>query len=98
MSHLDVFVVGDCATLRDAPHPKSGVYALRHGEVLIQNLRNLVAGIPLVPYNPQKRALSLVTCGRRYAIAEWGGWTTEGWWVWWWKDRIDRRWIRTFES
>jgi pyridine nucleotide-disulfide oxidoreductase family protein len=98
ISHLDVFVAGDCATLRDAPHPKSGVYALRHGEVLIQNLRNLVAGMPLVPYKPQKRALSLVTCGRRYAIAEWGGWTTEGWWVWWWKDRIDRRWIRTFES
>jgi pyridine nucleotide-disulfide oxidoreductase family protein len=98
ISHLDVFVVGDCATLRDAPHPKSGVYALRHGEVLIQNVRNLVAGMPLVPYKPQKRALSLVTCGRRYAIAEWGGWTTEGWWVWWWKDRIDRRWIRSFEN
>ena len=98
ISHLDVFVVGDCATLRDAPHPKSGVYAVRHGEVLLQNLRNLVAGMPLVPYKPQKRALSLVTCGRRYAIAEWGGWTIEGWWAWWWKDRIDRRWIRTFEN
>jgi pyridine nucleotide-disulfide oxidoreductase family protein len=97
-SHLDVFVVGDCATLRDAPHAKSGVYAVRHGETLAQNLRNLVAGLPLVPFKPQPRALSLLSCGARYAIAEWGGWTAEGRWVWWWKDRIDRRWIKSFSS
>ena len=34
VSHPEVFVLGDCATLRDSPHPKSGVYAVRHGELL----------------------------------------------------------------
>ena len=93
VSHGEVFVVGDCATVRDAPHPRSGVYAVRHGEVLDQNLRHLIAGTPLVPYLPQSRALSLISCGRRYAIAEWGEWTAEGRWAWWWKHHIDRRWI-----
>lgn len=96
VSHPEIFAAGDCASLRDAPHPKSGVYSVRQGEVLAQNLRNLAEAKPLVAYQPQPRALALLTCGARYAIAEWGDWTAEGRWVWWWKDRIDRRWIRSF--
>jgi NADH dehydrogenase FAD-containing subunit len=96
VSHPEVLVAGDCATLRDAAHPKSGVFSLRHGEILAQNLRHLLDGKPLVEYRPQRRALLLLSCGERYAIAEFGSWTAEGRWVWWWKDRIDRRWIRSF--
>jgi pyridine nucleotide-disulfide oxidoreductase family protein len=96
VSHPEVFALGDCATLREAPQPRSGVYALRQGEALIDNLRRLVAGAALEPYAPQKRALSLISCGARYAIAERGGWTAQGRWVWWWKDRIDRRWVASF--
>lgn len=94
VSHPEVLAAGDCATLRDAPHAKSGVYAVRHGEVLAQNLR----GGALRSYAPQRRALSLISCGARYAIAEWNGWSTEGAWAWRWKDRIDRRWIAGFSS
>ncbi|OGA77738.1 MAG: hypothetical protein A3G81_29595 [Betaproteobacteria bacterium RIFCSPLOWO2_12_FULL_65_14] len=96
VSHPEVLAAGDCATLRDAPHPKSGLYSVRHGEVLERNLRLLAQAQPLVEYRPQRRALSLLSCGARYAIAEWGGWTAEGRWVWWWKNRIDRGWIRSF--
>jgi pyridine nucleotide-disulfide oxidoreductase family protein len=96
LSHPEVFALGDCATLADAPHPKSGVYAVRHGEALIENLRRLVAGAALEAYSPQKQALLLVSCGARYAIAQRGAWAAQGRWVWWWKDRIDRRWIRSF--
>jgi NADH dehydrogenase FAD-containing subunit len=96
VSHPEVFAAGDCATLRDAPHPKSGVYSVRHGEVLERNLRLLVQAQPLVEYAPQQRALLLLSCGARYAIAQWGDWTAQGRWVWWWKDRIDRGWIRSF--
>lgn len=96
VSHPGVFAAGDCATLRDAPHAKSGVYSVRHGEVLERNLRLIAQAQPLVEYRPQRRALSLLTCGARYAIAEWDGWTAEGRWVWWWKHRIDRRWMRSF--
>jgi selenide,water dikinase len=96
VSHPELFALGDCATLRDRPHPRSGVYAVRHGEALIANLRRLFSGAPLERYVPQEKALMLVSCGARYAIAERGAWSAQGRWVWWWKDRIDRRWMRSF--
>lgn len=95
-SHPEVFAVGDCATLRDHPHPKSGVYAVRHGDYLARNLRYALAEVPVQNYHPQRRALALISCGARIAIADWAGWTTEGAWVWRWKDWIDRRWIARF--
>jgi pyridine nucleotide-disulfide oxidoreductase family protein len=94
VSHPEVFAVGDCATLRDSPHPKSGVYAVRQGEVLADNLRLALRGAKPASYEPQAKALLLLSCGARYAIAQRGDWSAEGRWVWWWKDRIDRRWIR----
>jgi len=94
LSHPDVFAVGDCATLRGAPHPKSGLYSVRHGEALAANLRRLLRGEALEPYRPQARALLLLSTGSRSAIAARGGWTAQGRWVWRWKDWIDRRWIR----
>ena len=97
-SHPEVFVSGDCATLRDAPHPRSGVYAVRHGESLAANFRNLAGGKPFEPYVPQPRALMLLSCGSRRAIAQRGGWTAEGYWVWRWKDWIDRRWLRSLRG
>jgi len=93
VSHPEVFAAGDCATLRDAPHPKSGVYAVRHAPVLAANLRGEARR-----FVPQRRALALLSCGRRYAIADWGGMSWEGAWVWRWKDRIDRKWVEGFRS
>ncbi len=95
VSHPEVFAVGDCATLQSAPVPKSGVYSVRQGETLAQSFRRVVQDQPPVPYRAQRHALALLSCGRRYAIAQRGGWSAEGRWVWWWKDRIDRRWIRS---
>ncbi len=93
-SHAEVFAAGDVATRSDEPHPKSGVYAVRAGAPLALNLRRFLAGGELVPYRPQRRALNLLACGERYAIASWGGWSAEGAWVWRWKDRIDRDFMR----
>jgi len=91
VSHPEVLAAGDCATLRDAPHPKSGVYAVRQAPVLAANLRGAQHG-----FVPQKRALALLSCGARYAIGDWGRVSWEGAWVWRWKDRIDRRWVQSF--
>ena len=95
VSHPEVFAAGDCATLRSAPVPKSGVYALRQGETLALSFRQVVQGGAPAAYRPQRHALLLLSCGRRYAIAQRGGWSAEGRWVWWWKDRIDRNWIKS---
>jgi selenide,water dikinase len=98
VSHPYVFAVGDCATLRDAAQPRSGVYSVRQGEVLAENLRRDVTDQPLARYRPRKGALSILSCGGRYAIAERGGWSAQGRWVWRWKDWIDRRWLRSLNA
>jgi selenide,water dikinase len=95
VSHPEVFALGDCASMRSQPVPKSGVYSMRQGEAMAQNFRRLVQDQPLLPYRPQRRALALISCGRRYAIAQRGERSAEGRWVWWWKNKIDRDWIRS---
>lgn len=96
VSHPGVFAAGDAATLRDAPHPKSGVFAVRHARVLLENLRRTLRGEPALSYEPQRNQLALISCGGKYAIASRGGWSAEGEWAWRWKDWLDRRWIARF--
>jgi len=43
-------------------------------------------------------ALLLMSCGSRYAIASRGAWSWEGHWAWWWKNAIDRRWLRRLNA
>ncbi len=95
-SHPEVFAVGDVASRSDWPQPqalRNGVYAVRAGPPLVQNLRRFVAGGELTPYTPQRRALCLLSCGDRSAIAAWGPWGLGGalWGgaLWRLKERID---------
>ena len=96
LSHPDVLAAGDTASRADAPHPRSGVYAVRAGPALAENLRRVLAGETPREHRPGERALNLLACGPRHAIASWGERSTEGRWVWWWKDRIDRRFIARY--
>lgn len=98
LSHPEVFAAGDVATRADAPHAKSGVYAVRAGPPLASNLRRFVAGEALQPHQPQQRTLNLISCGEKSAIAAWGGWSAQGRWVWWWKDRIDRSFVARYSA
>ena len=91
VSHPEVFAAGDCAA---TPEAKSGVHAVRQGGVLADNLRCLVRGLRPQPYVPRDKALLILTCGARYAIAMRGDWSAQGRWVWWWKNWIDRRWLK----
>jgi selenide,water dikinase len=95
-SHPEVFAAGDVASRIDAPHPRSGVYAVRAGPPLALNLRRFLAGGQLSAYRPQRRSLNLLSCGARRAIVAWGDMAAEGGWAWWWKDRIDRRFIARY--
>ena len=93
-----IFAVGDCATLEDWPGtPKAGVYAVRQGPFLAENLRRIVAGRPLRRYRPQPDFLTLLNLGDGSALgAKWGR-SFEGRWVMRLKDRIDRKFMRKFQ-
>jgi pyridine nucleotide-disulfide oxidoreductase family protein len=96
LSHAEVFAAGDVASRRDEPRPKSGVHAVRAGPPLAANLQRWLEGMPLLTHRPQTRALYLLSCGERRAIAAWGGWSAEGRWVWRWKDHIDRGFVARY--
>jgi pyridine nucleotide-disulfide oxidoreductase family protein len=96
ISHPNVFATGDCAAMENTVRPKSGVYAVKAGPPLDENLRRALRGEALKPYVPQTRALYLLSAGNKYAVASWGNWVCEGWWVWWWKDAVDRGFVAKY--
>ena len=96
--HDDVFAAGDTIAFAPRALPKSGVYAVRAGPVLADNIRRLLTGRPLRPFRPQREALYLVSIGERHAIGTRNGIVVEGDWVWRWKDWIDRRFMRKFNE
>jgi pyridine nucleotide-disulfide oxidoreductase family protein len=98
VSHANVFAAGDCATMEHHPRPKSGVYAVRAGPPLAENLRRYLTGDELKRYVPQARSLYLISAGEKYAIGSWGKWSWEGRWVWWWKDWIDRKFMGKYSG
>ena len=95
VSHPHVLAAGDVAAYAD-PRPKSGVYAVKAGPALAENLRALCEGRAPQPWVPQRRALYLISTGDRHALASWGPISWGGDWVWRWKDRIDRGFMRRF--
>ena len=92
-----VFVVGDTASFIDQRVPKAGVYAVREGPILWQNLQNTLAGRPLVEYQPQRDFLSLLSTGDGRALLQYKGWATHARWAWWLKDYIDRKFMRQYQ-
>lgn len=95
-SHPQVFAAGDVATRTDVSLARSGVYAVRAGPALANNLRAVLAGVAPAVYKPQAKTLNLLACGEKSAIASWGNWSAQGRWVWWLKDRIDRGFIQKY--
>lgn len=93
VSHPFVFAAGDCASIAGHRIERSGVYALRSGKILGENLLRVVTKRSLRRYRPQRRALYLLSAGDQYAVGVWRSLVFDGEWVWRWKDRIDRKFI-----
>ena len=97
LSHPDIFAAGDVAALT-SPRPKSGVFAVRQGPVLADNLRAAALSQPLRVYRAQRHFLGLISTGNQYAVASRGNWSLEARWLWTIKDWIDRRFMQQFNQ
>jgi selenide,water dikinase len=96
VSDAKIFAAGDIAAIVGRPLEKAGVFAVRMGRPLAENLRRSVLGQPLLAYRPQRQWLALISTGDRHAVASRGAIGFEGDWVWHWKDWIDRRFVNRF--
>jgi selenide,water dikinase len=99
LSHPHVFAAGDIATMINHPRPKAGVFAVRQGKPLFENLQRVLLGKPLKPYKPQKQYLSLIGTGDGRAIATRGSFTLPpNKLLWRSKDWIDRSFMERFND
>ncbi len=105
--HPHIFAAGDIATMVNHPRPKAGVFAVRQGKPLFENLRRVLLGKPLINYKPQKLYLGLIgtgdggakdTTASRCAIASWGPFGWQSPLLWRWKDHIDRKFMEGFSN
>lgn len=100
-SHPNVFAGGDCITMETYAAenfpPKAGVYAVRAGPFIAQNVANFITGKEMKPYVPQRSFLSLLMTGDGKAIGTKFGISFSGKWVWGMKDFIDLGFMKLFD-
>jgi len=95
VSHGNVFAAGDVASLPD-PRPKAGVFAVRQGPILADNIRRSLEGEDLLPFHPQRAWLALISLSNGRAIADKWGLSVSGRGVQAWKHWNDTRFLKKY--
>lgn len=93
-----IFAAGDIANVINHPREKAGVFAVRQGPPLADNLKRVATGRSAKAFNPQKKWLALISTGDQFAVASRGDFSVAGTWVWRWKNWIDQRFMAKFSD
>jgi len=107
-SHENVFAGGDCIAFentngRDPFPPKAGVYAVREGPFIAENVDEYIRAKAegrepqFKEYVPQSGFLALLMTGDLSGIGQKWGISFNGPWVWQMKDYIDRSFMKIFD-
>eukprot|EP01080_Neovahlkampfia_damariscottae_P011596 gene11596-4839_t len=105
ISHPNVFAAGDCISFDGGPIvPKAGVYAVREGPFLTDNILSYIdyslkknsTKLKLKSYLPQSNFLKILNFGDGTAICDYYGWSFSSWLIWHLKDYIDKKFMNTF--
>lgn len=89
--------IGDMTSLKNYPDtPKTGVFAIKEGAILFENLKKLLVGEKnLKAYKPQTLYMQIINLGKKKAIISWGPLAFKGKSAWKIKDKIDRNYMET---
>ena len=94
LSHPNIFAAGDIASLMGHNLPKAGVFAVRQAPCLGHNLLAMAEEKKLNSYHPQQEFLTLLSLGNKAALGQRGSLSFTGYWVWYWKNYLDRSFVR----
>ena len=97
-AYPDIFGGGDCIYFQDQPLDKVGVYAVRENPVLLHNLMARLDETALKPFDPGGDYLLIFNMGDGTGILHKKGVTFGGRLAFVIKDRIDRKFMKKFQS
>ncbi|MBM7703634.1 FAD-dependent oxidoreductase [Metabacillus iocasae] len=93
-----IFGAGDCITMDSYPKlPKNGVYAVRQGPILFENIMNYIKSKPLKSFQPQKRFLAILSLGNHKGLLLYGDYSYYGALAWRLKNKIDRNFMSKYQ-
>lgn len=95
----EIFAAGDCIDFSSHPLPKAGVFAVRQGMILSNNVRQFARfkrDARLLDYIPQKNFLKLIHIDGKKILASRGSFASAKAIYWPWKKWIDQRFMNRF--
>ena len=93
----NIFVTGDACSLYNNIRAKSGVMAVRQGEILKENIFLKLTGKPLIKFRPQKNWLYIIGTYENYALLNYFFLSFHRQWCWKLKVWIDKGFINKFK-
>ena len=93
----NIFVTGDVCNVDNKIRAKSGVMAVRQGEILKENIFLKLTGKTLIKFQPQKNWLYLIGTYNGYALLNYFFLSFHGRWCWKFKLWIDKNFINKFK-
>jgi pyridine nucleotide-disulfide oxidoreductase family protein len=93
-----IFATGDIATMINYPRPKAGVFAVKQGKPLYENICNFLNNKPFKSHHPQKYYLNIIGTGNSSAVAMWGYFGWESPILWHWKKNLDITFMKQFAN
>ena len=96
LNFKNIFVSGDAASIQNNNRPKSGVMAVRQGEILKDNLFLFLQNKVLKKFKPQKNWLYLIGTYKNSAVLNYFNFSFEGKWCWTLKKKIDLNFMKKF--
>ena len=92
----NVFAAGDVASIQDFQRPKSGVIAVRQGQILKENIFLKIQGKKLKNFRPQKNWIYVIGTYPNKALLNYFNFSFHAKWCWILKKWIDKSFIKKF--